>query len=143
MRQKGVDSRRVSGESLAEGYGRLANEALRRPIVDLELRALDVLLASLFLIAALPVVLLISLAIVVTSGLPVFYRGARVGRGGQVFRMVKFRTLRRGAEERLGPYLGPDLVERTKAETTALGRWLRAAQIDEIPQLWNVARGDM
>ena len=42
MRQKGVDSRRVSGESLAEGYGRLANEALRRPIVDLELRALDV-----------------------------------------------------------------------------------------------------
>jgi lipopolysaccharide/colanic/teichoic acid biosynthesis glycosyltransferase len=57
--------------------------------------------------------------------------------------MLKFRTLRRGAEERLGPYLGPELVERTRAETTRLGRRLRAMQLDELPQLWNVLRGDM
>jgi lipopolysaccharide/colanic/teichoic acid biosynthesis glycosyltransferase len=57
--------------------------------------------------------------------------------------MLKFRTLRRGAEERLGPYLGPELVRLTKDETTRLGGWLRATQLDEIPQLWNVLRGDM
>jgi lipopolysaccharide/colanic/teichoic acid biosynthesis glycosyltransferase len=133
----------VPGESLAEGYSRLAQEALRRPLVDVELRALDIVLASLFLLAALPVSVLIALAVLATSGSPVFYRGDRVGRAGRVFHMLKFRTLRRGAEDRLGPYLGPELVERTKAETTCLGRWLRSAQLDEIPQLWNVLRGDM
>ena len=133
----------MPGGSLAEGYSQLAQEALRRPLVDVELRALDVVLASLCLMAALPIALPIALAILVSSGPPVLYRGERVGRGGRVFHMVKFRTLRHGAEARLGPYLGLELVERTKAETTPLGRWLRATQLDEIPQLWNVLRGDM
>jgi len=66
-----------------------------------------------------------------------------VGRGGRVFEMLKFRTLRRDAEERLGPHLGPELMRRTQEETTAIGGWLRGTQLDEIPQLWNVLRGDM
>ena len=78
-----------------------------------------------------------------TDGPPLFYRGERIGRGGRVFEMLKFRTLRRGAEGRLGPYLGPELVERNRAQTTPIGRWLRATQLDEIPQFWNVLRGDM
>jgi lipopolysaccharide/colanic/teichoic acid biosynthesis glycosyltransferase len=56
---------------------------------------------------------------------------------------VKFRTLRPDAETRLGPYLGPELTARTAGETTGLGRVLRAAHLDELPQLWNVLRGDM
>jgi lipopolysaccharide/colanic/teichoic acid biosynthesis glycosyltransferase len=111
--------------------------------VDLELRVLDVFLSALFLLLFLPLAVLLGLAIMATSGLPLFYRGERIGRGGRVFTMLKFRTLRRGAEERLGHYLGPELVERTRAETTAIGRWLRATQLDEIPQLWNVLRGHM
>jgi lipopolysaccharide/colanic/teichoic acid biosynthesis glycosyltransferase len=91
----------------------------------------------------LPLTLPIAAAILLTSGRPVFYRGERVGLAGRVFTMLKFRTLRPGAEERLGAYLGPELVERTHAEVTALGRWLRATQLDELPQLWNVLRGDM
>jgi lipopolysaccharide/colanic/teichoic acid biosynthesis glycosyltransferase len=123
-------------------YARLASDSPRR-LVDLELRILDIVLAAAILLLTLPLWVLVSLAILVTSGPPVLYRGQRVGRGGRIFAMVKFRTLRRGAEDRLGPFLGPDLVERTKVETTPIGRWLRAAQLDEIPQLWNVLRGDM
>ena len=130
-------------ESLAARYERLARETTQRPAVDLQLRALDVLLSGLFLIVSLPLSLLLVAAVLATSGPPLFYRGERVGRGGRVFTMLKFRTLRRGAEHRLGPYLGSELVERTRAEYTPIGRWLRATQLDEIPQFWNVLRGDM
>ena len=111
--------------------------------VDFELRTLDVLFSATFLLLLSPLALLLALAIAATSGLPLFYRGERIGKGGRTFTMLKFRTLGRGAEARLGPYLGAELVERTRAETTPIGRWLRATQLDEIPQLWNVLRGDM
>jgi lipopolysaccharide/colanic/teichoic acid biosynthesis glycosyltransferase len=118
-------------------------EATPRRGRDVALRTLDVVLSALFLLVTLPLTIPISVALLVTDGFPLLYRGDRVGRGGRVFQMLKFRTLRRGAEERLGPYLGPELVRRTKEETTRPGGWLRATQLDEIPQLWNVLRGDM
>ena len=110
---------------------------------DAVLRSLDVAFSALFLLVSLPLTLPIALLVFGTSGRPLFYRGQRVGRGGRVFEMLKFRTLRRGAEDRLGPYLGEELVRRTKAETTPIGGWLRATQLDEIPQLLNVLLGDM
>jgi lipopolysaccharide/colanic/teichoic acid biosynthesis glycosyltransferase len=133
----------VVSESIAERYSRLARESAGGRGVDVVLRAFDVLLSGLFLLLSLPVTLVIAALVLATSGRPLFYRGERVGLGGRVFTMLKFRTLRRGAEARLGPYLGPELVERTRAEMTRVGAWLRAAQLDEIPQLWNVLRGDM
>ncbi len=57
--------------------------------------------------------------------------------------MLKFRTLRSDAESRLGPYLGEELVRRTEEEFAPIGRWLKATQLDEIPQFLNVLRGDM
>jgi lipopolysaccharide/colanic/teichoic acid biosynthesis glycosyltransferase len=110
---------------------------------DFVLRALDLTLAAVFLVVSLPLTAALAALLVMTQGLPLFYRGERVGRGGRIFQMLKFRTLRRGAEGRLGPYLGEELVRRTGGERTALGGWLRATQLDEIPQLWNVLRGDM
>ena len=75
-------------------------------------------------------------------GRPVLYRGRRVGRAGRIFTMLKFRTLTPDAEARLGPYLGHELTQRTQTEVTRLGRVLRFAHLDELPQLWNVrARG--
>ena len=129
-------------DSFVERFSVLVRGSQKRR-VDLELRILDVAFASFFLLIALPLLGLISSALMLTSGRPLFYRGQRVGRDGRIFEMLKFRTLRRGAEERLGPYLGPELVERTQAETTRLGRQLRATQLDELPQLWNILRGDM
>ena len=110
---------------------------------DAVLRALDIAFSAFFLLVSLPLSLLLALAVVVTSGTPILYRGERVGRGGRVFEMFKFRTLRRDAETRLGPYLGEELVARTERELTPIGRWLKASQLDEIPQFWNVLRGDM
>jgi lipopolysaccharide/colanic/teichoic acid biosynthesis glycosyltransferase len=107
------------------------------------LRALDIVLSALFLLVALPISLLLMLALLVTSGRPILYHGERVGRGGHIFTMLKFRTLKKDAEQRLGPYLGEELVRRTQDEFTPLGKWLKATQLDEIPQFWNVLAGDM
>jgi len=133
----------VQGETLAERYARLAGEERRPRRVDAALRALDLAVAGLGLLLFAPATVLIAAAIRATSGRPVLYRGARVGRAGRVFTMLKFRTLRADAETRLGPYWGAELDRRTGSEVTGLGRWLRAAQLDEVPQLWNVLRGDM
>src|SRR4029453_15479899 len=111
--------------------------------VDLVLRTLDVVLSLLFLVvAAIPIALII-LESLATSVRPLLYRGERVGRGGRFYTMLKFRTLGSGAEERLRPYLGEGLVRRTRDEQTAVGRWRGATQRDELPQLWNVLRGQM
>jgi lipopolysaccharide/colanic/teichoic acid biosynthesis glycosyltransferase len=129
-------------DTLVTGYTRLASDTPNRRI-DAELRTLDILFSSIFLIVLSPVALVIALIMLMTSGRPVLYRGQRVGRGGHFFEMLKFRTLKRGAEERIGQYLGAELVRRTDVELTRMGRWLKATQLDEIPQLWNVLRGDM
>src|SRR5256714_3478928 len=99
--------------------------------------------ATLFGLVALPLALVIAVIQLIANGRPVLYRGERVGRRGRFFEMLKFRTMRTGAEERIGQYLGEELVEATDAELTGLGRWLKVSQLDEIPQLWNVLRGDM
>ena len=95
------------------------------------------------LIVLSPVIATIAVSIRLTSGSPVLYRGQRVGRAGRIFTMLKFRTLTPDAEARLGPYLGEELTQRTRTEVTRLGRVLRFAHLDELPQLWNVIRGDM
>ncbi|MEO8291295.1 MAG: sugar transferase [Gaiellaceae bacterium] len=130
-------------ESLADGYARLSREGSGRRGVDAALRTFDVLLSSTALLVASPVLALVALVLLTTSGTPLLYRGLRVGRHGRIFHMYKFRTLRRDAESRLGPYYGEELSRRTEGEVTRVGRWLRASQLDEMPQLWNVLRGDM
>jgi lipopolysaccharide/colanic/teichoic acid biosynthesis glycosyltransferase len=129
-------------DTLVSGYRRLASGAEHRRI-DLELRVLDIFFVTVFGIVLLPVGLVLAAVVRVTSGAPVLYRGERVGRRGRFFWMLKFRTLRPGAEERIGQYLGKELVRQTDVELTRIGRWLKASQLDEIPQLWNVLRGDM
>jgi lipopolysaccharide/colanic/teichoic acid biosynthesis glycosyltransferase len=129
-------------DTLVTGYTRLASDTPNRRI-DAELRTLDLLFSSVFLILLSPVALVIAGIMLVTSGRPVLYRGQRVGRRGHFFEMLKFRTLKPGAEERIGQYLGAELVRQTDVELTRVGRWLKASQLDEIPQLWNVLRGDM
>lgn len=122
-------------KELAAAYDERSADAL--------LRALDIAIASATLLVMAPLLALIAAAIVLTSGQPVLYRGARVGRFGRPFEMYKFRTLARDAELRLGSVYGEELTRRTEDEVTPIGRLLRASYLDEVPQLANVLRGEM
>jgi lipopolysaccharide/colanic/teichoic acid biosynthesis glycosyltransferase len=132
----------LAGESLAEQYRRMSHSYERRR-ADLVLRGLDLAIAGGTLLVLAPLLALVAVGLRLLSGSPVLYRGERVGRFGYVFTMFKFRTLARDAEVRLGPFYGEELTRRTEGEVTRLGRLLRATHLDELPQLWNVVRGEM
>jgi len=96
-------------------------------------------LASLGLAVSLPLGFLCALAIKVEDGGPVFYKQDRVGRNGSVFKALKFRSMHHGAERATGPLQ----ARRGDARVTRVGRLMRATALDELPQLWNILRGDM
>jgi lipopolysaccharide/colanic/teichoic acid biosynthesis glycosyltransferase len=98
-------------------------------------RGLDVAGALVALVASLPLVLLAALAVRATMGAPILFRQRRTGLHGREFLLLKLRTMRAAGVE-----TGAD---GDGARLTALGRWLRASSVDELPQLWNVLRGDM
>jgi sugar transferase (PEP-CTERM system associated) len=102
-------------------------------------RLASVLISIPGLLLSLPLLPFIALAIKLTSRGPVFYAQKRVGRSGSVFKCYKFRTMRADAEADSGPTWAGDDDPRI----TAVGRFLRISRLDEIPQLWNVLRGDM
>jgi lipopolysaccharide/colanic/teichoic acid biosynthesis glycosyltransferase len=108
---------------------------------------LDRMGASILLLLTLPVMLLVCLAVYVRLGRPVFFRQPRVGRGGVTFGMLKFRTMQPDRRRRQVPVNGKDRRRQHKSANdprhTRLGRLLRRCSLDELPQLWNVLRGDM
>jgi lipopolysaccharide/colanic/teichoic acid biosynthesis glycosyltransferase len=130
-------------QELARRYAAHAYHPYERRTLDAVLRGCDLVIAGSLLVAAAPVLGVLMVLIAVTSGVPVLYRGARVGRAGRLYTMYKLRTLRRDAETRLHPFQGVELDRRTQAELTRLGRVLRRLHLDELPQLYNVVRGDM
>jgi len=102
-------------------------------------RVFDVAVSSLLLAAAAPAMGAIAAAIRLTAGGPVLYRQERMGLDGHVFRMLKFRTMVRDAERDTGPVW----ARRDDPRETRVGSFLRRTSLDELPQLWNVLRGDM
>ena len=131
------------GQDLAARYATLGDPTLRPRPVDSVLRVLDVVLATALLVPAAPILAIAAVAILLTSGSPVLYRGTRVGRAGRTFEMYKLRTLRPGAEQQLQGLQDRELDRLTAAQLTGVGRVLRLTQLDELPQLVNVLRGDM
>jgi sugar transferase (PEP-CTERM system associated) len=109
------------------------------PAFMLVRRLFSVLISFLCLMVISPLLPLIALAIKLTSPGPVFYRQKRVGMKGSVFTCYKFRTMRADAEAANGPTWAGDSDPRV----TRVGRWLRRIRLDEVPQLWNVLRGEM
>jgi exopolysaccharide biosynthesis polyprenyl glycosylphosphotransferase len=102
-------------------------------------RAFDATLASLLVVVSLPIMVVVAVAIALGSGRPVIFRQTRVGKDGSPFTIFKFRTMHHEAEQATGPVMAIENDPRV----TVLGRVLRATRLDELPQLWNVLRGDM
>ena len=127
--------------SLVTGPDRVLGMALKR-LVDLVGGILGVILLS-------PILVAVAVAIRVTEGSPVLFRQRRVGLHGRPFTVVKFRTMTRDAEDRymdvadLSHSRGPAFKMDGDPRVTKLGRFLRRTSLDELPQLWNVLRGEM
>ena len=102
-------------------------------------RAVDIATAGLGLAVASPVLAAAALAIKLGDGGPVLYRQRRVGHGGAEFELLKLRTMEVGAEHKGAGFA----VDEGDPRITRVGRLLRRLSIDEVPQLWNVVRGDM
>jgi lipopolysaccharide/colanic/teichoic acid biosynthesis glycosyltransferase len=102
-------------------------------------RVLDVALSGAWLLLSLPVWALLAAAIEIEDGGPVFYRQERVGRRGRTFTGLKFRSMRPLREGEAAH----QSAEREEGRITRVGRLMRATALDELPQLWNIFRGDM
>ena len=117
-------------------YGDGFRQGVMRSFVK---RIFDVVVASLLLCIALPIMLVTIILIMLEDGAPVFYRQERVGLAGRVFRVIKFRSMRRDAEKDGKPRWASSNDDRA----TRVGRVIRKLRIDELPQLFNVLVGDM
>ena len=101
-------------------------------------RGFDIVAATLGLIVTSPLIAVAALAVKLDSPGPALFSGPRVGRDGVVFRMHKLRTMGAGADK-----AGPAVTAGDDPRVTKVGRFLRRTKIDELPQLWNVVRGEM
>jgi sugar transferase (PEP-CTERM system associated) len=126
-----LESLRPSALLLADGF-RVSRG--RRAVK----RVADLVLSLGLIVVAAPLIALTALAVLVLSGRPVLYRQERVGQHGRPFTLFKFRSMRLDAEA-----AGPVWARRKDDRVTPIGRVIRLTRLDELPQLWNVLRGDM
>ena len=133
---------------LAEGRRR-GRFFARRTLYGVTKRVLDFVAAIIAIIFLLPIFLLVAVLIVIDDGFPLFFGHTRQARGGTGFKCWKFRTMRRDAEsmvqelQALNQADGPQVFIENDPRVTRIGRYLRKFQLDELPQFWNVVRGDM
>ena len=127
-----LDSLNPSWMVFSDGFSRTSAKSTAK-------RIFDITVSLLLLIATLPVTLLTALLIVIESGLPVFYRQERMGECGQVFHVLKFRSMCQNAEQ-AGK---PQWAKKNDDRVTRVGRVIRNLRIDELPQVINVLKGDM
>jgi lipopolysaccharide/colanic/teichoic acid biosynthesis glycosyltransferase len=101
--------------------------------------SLEILVAMIFIVLLSPLMLIVAVAIKFSMGGDVFYRQVRVGKNGQLFSIIKFRSMVENAEASTGP----TLATKNDPRITSLGRFLRSSHLDEFPQLFNVLTGEM
>jgi Undecaprenyl-phosphate galactose phosphotransferase WbaP len=149
----GTTSLLVTAKDICGVLALEVNQQLTRLIPQIVKRTFDVFLCLVVGILVSPLVLLIYIATRLSSRGPVFYGHSRIGRGGRIFKVWKFRSMVLNADEVLEKHLLSDISLRTEWNTyqklrndprvTMVGRFLRKTSLDELPQLWNVLRGEM
>ena len=131
-------SGRITLEHLSPSWLILSDGFKKSTAVLAAKRAMDILVSSMILLLVSPLLPLIAIAIYLESGLPIFFRQARVGYRGRDFQLLKFRSMVQDAEKN-----GPQWAVQQDSRVTRFGRFLRKTRLDEIPQLLNVFRGEM
>jgi exopolysaccharide biosynthesis polyprenyl glycosylphosphotransferase len=112
-------------------------------------RVLDVVISSALMLLLLPILTIVAISIYIEDRSPVLFKQKRVGLNGRIFTLYKFRSMRIGADipsevlQGLNEMQGPVFKIKNDPRRTGVGRWLRRFSMDELPQLWNVLRGDM
>jgi exopolysaccharide biosynthesis polyprenyl glycosylphosphotransferase len=145
----GIEARRLRSMALAHEPVLYVEAPKFNRAQNLVKRAFDLVMASLLLLLASPVMVFVAIVVKLSDRGPVFYRQERVGRNGAAFRVLKFRTMTVGADRQLDGLAdanergGPLFKMATDPRVTRPGRWLREASLDELPQLFNVLRGHM
>ena len=131
-----------SGSSDGEGSEaeKIPSSSKMSAVEKFSKRSFDIVLSAILLIIFSPLIILCALAVLIEDGSPVIYSQERIGLGGHPFHILKFRSMRRDAEAMGVPrlYAGDD-----DPRLTHVGKFLRQHHLDELPQLWNVFRGDM
>jgi sugar transferase (PEP-CTERM system associated) len=127
-----VENLRPSWLIFSEGFRKSA-------LLTSQKRLLDIVAAGFGLILAAPIMVAVAAAVRLTSNGPILYRQQRVGRHGRVFTVNKFRSMFQNAEATSGAVW----AQPGDSRVTPVGRFLRKARLDELPQLWNVLKGDM
>jgi len=150
---QGLNSILVEPRDLEGLLGLEIHYRLLEPRHTLLKRMLEVFFAGLLLLVSLPIQALLALWIRLDSPGPIFFRQTRLGKDRQLFQVLKFRSMSLDAEERLEDLLASDPAARKEYQTfhklesdprlTRAGDWLRKFSLDELPQLWNVLRGEM
>jgi sugar transferase (PEP-CTERM system associated) len=131
---------KIAVENLRPSWLIFASGFRKTQLLLVSKRIFDLLGAALGLVVCLPVMALIAVAVRLSSPGAVLYQQERIGLGGRVFRIHKFRSMRADAEAATGPVWSAGAND---PRITSIGRFLRMTRLDELPQLWNVLRGDM
>ena len=134
MRQVGRDRlsvRELAGQTIVK-----ISPPMLAGLKGIQKRGFDLVVAGIAALVTAPLTLLVAILVLVTSGPPILYKQKRLGRRGGVFQIYKFRTMREGPSEE-------EWTTRDDPRRTWIGRLLRRSSLDELPQLWNVLRGDM
>jgi sugar transferase (PEP-CTERM system associated) len=127
-----IDDLRPSGLIFSDGFRVSRGTRLMK-------RTIDLLLSTVLAVLTLPLMVATALLVLLEDGRPVFYRQERVGENGRTFTLAKFRSMRKDAEKGGKPIWAKDGDDRI----TRIGRFIRKTRLDELPQLWNVVRGNM
>ena len=131
-------SGRIALEHLSPSWLILSDGFKKSPWLLASKRAVDIIVSTILLILAAPVMPLVAFAIYLESGLPIFFRQTRVGHKGHEFELIKFRSMVQDAEKN-----GPQWATRKDSRVTGVGKFIRKTRLDELPQLFNVFRGEM
>ena len=133
----GLDRRRLDGANNSHDVRRMEDAVTnQRPVDRAVKRATEMILATAALVLLSPAMAGVAVAILLTQGRPILFRQRRPGLGGVSFTIVKFRTMR-------APRPGEIWYRTDEQRLTRLGRFLRMTSVDELPELWNVVRGEM